>query len=212
MKTSDIFDTHVEEYEQWYEQYPHVYESEILALREQLAKLPENIQGIEVGLGTGRFSKPLGIKEGIEPSEAMAALAMERGIEVMEGVAEFLPYSDMHFDFVLFVTICHLQKLKSALKEAYRVLKPKGALIIGFLDKEGSIAQEYISRRNRSIFYAQAKFYRVDKLDSKVREAGFRDLEYVQTLFGSLDTINEIQQPKPGQGEGSFVVLKATKK
>ncbi len=212
MNTSNIFDTYVEEYEKWYEQYPHIYQSEILALREQLAKLPENIQGIEVGLGTGRFAKPLGIKEGIEPSEAMAAIARERGIEVMDGVAEFLPYADMHFDFVLFVTVCHLKNLKSALKEAYRVLKPNGGLLVGFLDKDRAIAQEYISKRNRSIFYAQATFYTVKKLDSLVREVGFRNLEYNQTLFGNIDSIQELQHPQPGSGEGSFVVLKATKK
>ena len=66
------FNKYVDEYEQWYEVYPEVYQSEIIAIEEQLRKLPENIRGIEVGLGTGRFAQPLGIKEGIEPSEEMA--------------------------------------------------------------------------------------------------------------------------------------------
>ena len=66
-------------------------------------------------MGTGRFSKALGIKEGIEPSEEMAIKAMKSGIEIMKGVAERLPYSDYHFDFLLYVTICHLNNLKMAL-------------------------------------------------------------------------------------------------
>ena len=67
----DIFNENVEAYEAWYEKYPKVYFSEITAIKEQLLKLPENLRGIEVGLGTGRFSEPLGIKEGIEPSDEM---------------------------------------------------------------------------------------------------------------------------------------------
>ena len=206
------FDSHVREYEAWYEEYREVYESEIYAIREQLAKLPENIRGIEVGVGTGRFSKPLGIKEGIEPSEAMAEKARKRGIEIMPGMAEQLPYADLQFDFVLFVTICHFRSLKAAVDEAYRVLKPKGALIIGFLDKEQLIARDYILRRERSAFYANANFYSVNQVASLVSKTGFKELEYNQTLFGSLDDIKEVQLPKPGFGEGSFVVLKATKK
>ena len=69
MLQTEIFNKNVEVYEAWYDNYPEVFQSEIVAIREQLFKLPENIYGIEVGLGTGRFSKALGIKEGIEPSE-----------------------------------------------------------------------------------------------------------------------------------------------
>lgn len=54
-------------------------------------KLPENIKGIEVGLGTGKFAKVLGIKEGVEASNEMAAIALKRGIEVVTGRAENLP-------------------------------------------------------------------------------------------------------------------------
>lgn len=212
MLQSDIFEKHVGDYEAWYDQHPEVYESEIFALRELLATLPENIRGIEVGLGTGRFSKPLGIKEGIEPAESMAARARARGIEVMDGLAENLPYADLQFDFVLFVTICHLRNLKMALMEAHRVLKHKGALIIAFLDKDRPIAQSYIEKRKRSTFYAHADFYTVSRLEAVLLETGFRDLEYRQTLFGNLDEIKEVQLPRPGHGEGSFVVVKALKK
>lgn len=36
--------------------------------------------GLEVGIGTGRFAIPLGITTGIEPSAAMAAIAAKSGI------------------------------------------------------------------------------------------------------------------------------------
>ena len=35
--------------------------------------------GLEVGVGTGRFTVPLGVREGIEPSGAMARLAARAG-------------------------------------------------------------------------------------------------------------------------------------
>ncbi|WP_339628547.1 class I SAM-dependent methyltransferase [uncultured Maribacter sp.] len=212
MPHTKIFDQNVEAYEQWYEDYPQVFESELLAIKEQFQKLPENLHGIEVGLGTGKFSVPLGIKEGVEPAKEMAALAVKRGISVVDGYAEQLPFGDLKFDFVLFVTICHLDNFKYALAEANRVLKRKGTILIGFLDKERSVAKQYIENRHRSTFFANANFYTVSRIQTLLKEAGFIDLVFNQTLFGLLDEIKEIQIPKEGFGEGSFVVVKATKK
>ena len=212
MLQTEIFNKNVDVYEAWYDNYPEVFQSEIVAIREQLFKLPENIYGIEVGLGTGRFSKALGIKEGIEPSEKMAIKAMKRGIEIMKGVAEKLPYSDYHFDFILFVTISHLNNLKTALNEAHRVLKPKGSIIIAFLDKEQTIAQQYEENKYRSTFFKNATYYSVTEVKDLLKKAKFKDLEFNQTLFGELNEIKEVQTPKEGHGEGSFVVVKAVKK
>jgi len=207
-----IFDQNVEQYEKWYEEYSEVYESEILAILEQLQTLPENIRGIEIGLGTGRFSQPLGIKEGVEPSRLMAGKALDRGIEVIQGVAERLPYKGLQFDFVLFVTICHLRDMKLALDQAHRVLKQGGSVLIGFLDKDQSIAKQYIEKRHRSTFYTKAKFYTVKRIKTLLKETGFKEPVFIQTLFGGLDEIKEVQAPKEGFGEGSFVVVRAVKK
>ena len=212
MNQINIFNENVEAYEAWYEKYPEVYLSEVTAIKEQLLKLPENIKGIEIGLGTGRFAKVLGIKEGIEPSNEMAAIALKRGIEVVNGSAENLPTKDLNFDFVLFVTICHLNNVKGAFKEAYRVLKPKGSIIIGFIDKDQKIGKTYEENRMRSTFFRYANFYSVVNVAKLLKEVGFKDLEYNQTLFGNLDEIKEVQLPKKGFGEGSFVVVKAVKK
>lgn len=212
MEQIEVFNNNVTAYESWYDTYYPVYMSELYALKEQLLKLGENIKGIEVGLGTGRFSEPLGIKEGVEPSEEMAKIAIQRGIEIMKGKAERLPYSDYQFNFVLFVTICHLDSMKDAISEAYRVLKPKGAIIIGFLDKDRPIAMHYSDKRKRSEFFKDANFYSVDQVTKFLTKAGFKDMEFIQTLFGNLEEINEIQSTTEGYGEGSFVVVKATKR
>ena len=199
-------------YDAWYDKYPFVFQSEVAAIRQQMNNLSENISGIEVGLGTGRFASALGIKEGIEPIDEMAAFATKRGVEIIKGVAENLPYRDLHFDFMLYVTICYLDNLPLALKEAHRVLKNKGSIIIGFLDKDQTIARSYEAKRKNSHFYQNARFYTVDQVKTLLENVGFRNLDFTQTLFGDLDDIQELQSPKAGFGEGSFVVVRAEKK
>ena len=212
IKKADIFDQQVSEYEAWYDRYPHVYASELKTLRAGFRRVPEDPTGIEVGMGTGRFSAALGIREGVEPSEPMAARARKRGIEVMKAKAERLPYGDLRFDFVLFVTVCHLDNLDEALREAHRVLKPKGVLIIGFLDAEREVAAAYMDRRKESTFFRYARFYPVSELSRHLVESGFKDLEYHQSLFGGLDDIQSSELPEKGHGKGSFVVVSALKK
>ena len=205
------FEQHTAEYEKWFDQYSEVYESELLAIKQQLSKLPRNIRGIEVGLGTGRFSAPLGIKEGVEPASNMRKIAVQRGIEVMDATAEHLPYKDLHFDFVLFVTICYLKDVRLAFKEANRVLKNKGSVIIGFIDMKSPLAERYMEKRRRSTFYQHADFYTTEKVLEMLKESGFKQPEIVQTIFSDIDQIKDAELPREGHGEGSFVVIRAVK-
>ncbi|MCD6373543.1 MAG: class I SAM-dependent methyltransferase, partial [Thermococcus sp.] len=174
--------------------------------------LPKEGKGAEVGVGTGRFAAPLGIKLGVEPSKAMAEIARRRGIEIIEGVAESLPFPDESLDYLLMVTtICFVDDPEKALREAYRVLKPGGALIIGFVDRNSPIGQEYERNKENSVFYREARFFSTDELLELLKKVGFRKFEIVQTLFHRLDEIKEIEPVKLGYGEGSFVVIKAVK-
>lgn len=209
--STEAFDNHVAEYEAWYEAHPEVYASELAALRTHFERLPENIHGIEVGVGTGRFARPLGIREGVEPSGPMAERAVNRGIEVIDARAEKLPYGDMQFDFVLFVTICHLQHLKYAFREAHRVLKRDGLIIVGFLPKDKPVARGYWEGRRFSTFYRDALFYSPGEVIKLLDASGFRSMVFNQVLFGELEEIKEEQAPKEGYGEGSFVVVSAVK-
>lgn len=205
------FETHALEYDQWFNKYPYVFESEVEALR---AALPYgDIYGIEVGLGTGRFSNALGIKEGIEPAAAMREIAMLRGVDVFDASAEHLPYKDLRFDFVLMAScINYFNKLQPAFREANRVLKKGGTLIVGVIDKNSTIGKSYEIKRPESIFYKQAIFYPVEKVAQEIHKAGFNKMEYTQTLFEELQNIKEFEPAKPGYGDASFVVIKAIKK
>jgi ubiquinone/menaquinone biosynthesis C-methylase UbiE len=211
MQQTEPFKSHATEYDAWFDKYPFVFESEVEALREMLP--PGLSQGIEVGLGTGRFTLALGIKEGIEPADALRKMAISRGIETMTAVAEKLPYKDLHFDFVLMAScISYFKDANAAIREAHRVLKRNGCLILGFIERDSTIGKYYESIRDDSTFYKTAVFYPADKVIGLIKDNGFQNLEITQTLFGELDSIHEIQKTKPGYGEGSFVVIKAIKK
>jgi len=190
-------------------EHPHVYVSELHAVQ---ALLPKSGNGVEIGIGTGRFAAPLGIKRGIEPSKAMAGFARKKGLDVVPGVAEKLPYQDSEFDFCLMVTtICFLDDIDLAFKEIHRVLRNGGSFIIGFVDRNSPLGIVYTERKNTSAFYKDATFYSTDELVSYMKQAGFADFSFSQTIFQPLDEIQEAEPVKEGHGEGSFVVVRGIK-
>jgi SAM-dependent methyltransferase len=204
------FDKNVDQYEQWFVDNPLAYVSELRAVRELV---PTNSNGIEIGLGTGRFAAPLGITRGIEPSRSMAELARKKGIEVVAGVAEHLPFTDNEFGFVLMVTtVCFLDDMDMAFREVRRVLKPGGALVIGFVDRDSPLGKDYQARKDTSAFYQHATFYTTKDIAAALEKAGFGAFEYRQTLFQPLETMAEVEPVKEGYGQGSFVVVRAEKK
>lgn len=206
----NAFDRNVDQYEQWFVDNPLAYVSELRAVRELV---PTNSNGIEIGLGTGRFAAPLGITRGIEPSRSMAELARKKGIEVVAGVAEHLPFTDNEFGFVLMVTtVCFLDDMDMALREVRRVLKPGGALVIGFVDRDSPLGKDYQARKDTSAFYQHATFYTTKDIAAALEKAGFGAFEYRQTLFQPLETMAEVEPVKEGYGQGSFVVVRAEKK
>jgi SAM-dependent methyltransferase len=203
------FDRNVQRYEEWFVKHPFAYVSELHAVRELL---PLTANGVEIGVGTGRFSAPLGIRQGIEPSRAMAEVARKKGLDVISGVAENLPYKDSKFEFCLMVTtLCFLDDIDLAFQEAYRVLTPRGSVVIGFVDKNSPIGKDYEQRKNESLFYKEAVFYSVDELLVHLKKAGFLKFRFCQTLFGPLQDMQGPSEVKEGFGEGSFVVIRADK-
>lgn len=209
MSDVSVFDKNVRRYEQWFLDHPFAYVSELHAVRELL---PKSGRGIEIGIGTGRFAAPVGIKLGVEPSRAMEELARKKGLEVIHGVAEKLPFEDQEFDFALMVTtVCFLDDIELAFHEAYRVLKPNGAFVIGFVDRNSPIGKAYGQRKQDSLFYRDATFYAVDDLLRLLTSAGFKQFSFRQTLFGPVDDMQEPDPVTEGHGKGSFVVIRAEK-
>jgi len=209
MAKTEPFDTNITQYEAWFETNKYAYESELLALKKAL---PVNGVGVEIGVGSGRFASPLGINFGIEPSKKMRERAIARGITVSDGTAEEIPFADSSFDFVLMVTtICFLDDIEKAFNEVFRIDKEKGAVIIGFVDKESSLGRSYQKHKNQSVFYREAIFYSTDEVVSYLQKAGFTDFSFYQTIFKPLHMIKKIEPVQEGYSLGSFVVIKGKK-
>ena len=204
------FDEQYERYEEWFEKNRFAYHSELRALQHFV---PAQGHGIEIGIGSGRFAQPLGIELGVEPSKSMRKLARKRGLRVYDAVAERLPFEREQFDFVLMVTtICFLDDIRTSFREVRRVLKKGGCFIIGFVDKGSSLGQSYEKHRDTNIFYREATFYETGEVLSLLQELGFEDPKEIQTIFGELSEVKEVQEFTEGYGEGGFVVIRVEKR
>ena len=204
------FEKYTDRYEEWFEKYKYAYLSELKAVD---SLLPENRENcLEIGVGTGRFAAPLGIKYGVEPSKNMAEIAKQRGIIVYEGIAENLPFEDERFDCVLIITtICFVDDVEKTLKEAYRVLKKGGYIVIGFIDKDSPLGKHYQQIKEKNPFYKEAKFISTKELVKILKKVGFKNFTFVQTIFHKPEDIKQIEPIKEGFGEGSFVAVRAEK-
>ena len=209
MARIEPFEKYISEYEDWFEKNHFVYISELQAVK---MLLPENGKGIEIGVGTGRFAAPLEIKFGLEPSTKMQKVAERRGIKVIEGVVENLPFADALFDFTLMVTtICFLDDIDVAFREIHQILKNAGRFIIAFIDRDSPLGRLYEENKKNNKFYRFATFYSVDEVIAHLKRASFRHFNIVQTIFHPLDKIKGIETVTNGYGQGSFVVISAEK-
>ncbi len=209
MKVSTVFEQFSEEYDLWYERNHYVYLAELRAIEPHI---PFHGPSLEVGVGTGRFAQPLGVDYGLDPSQAMLLIAKKRGLKVIRGCAETLPFKDSLFEWVLLVvTICFLQSPKEALSEIRRILRPGGKLITGFVDRESFLGKLYLRKKEQNKFYQSATFYSTGEVLDLLSEQGFEIDLITQTLFRNLSEIEQNEPVKEGYGEGGFVVISAVK-
>jgi ubiquinone/menaquinone biosynthesis C-methylase UbiE len=201
----NVFETEADRYDEWFENHPIAYQSELAAIRELL---PKTGRGVEIGTGTGRFSIPLGISEGVEPAQAMRKIAQIRGLNIQNAQAENLPFSDNLFDFALMITtLCFVEKPLRAFQEAVRILKPTGKLLVGLVDLDSNLGKEYECRKANSPFYRHARFFSASETIQLLDQAGFCNFRCRQTLFQPPERLTDQEVPQKGFGEGGFVVI-----
>jgi SAM-dependent methyltransferase len=201
------FVQHHRRYEEWFERHGPAYASELLAVR---ALLPWEGQGLEIGVGTGRFAGPLGVKFGIDPAGEMLRYARARGVNGARAVAEALPFADAVFDYALVVTtICFVDDAPAMLREIARVLRPGGKLFIGLIDRDSALGRDYVAHQAENVFYRAATFYSAAEVEALLKDTGFSDLVWVQTLSAPLTEIHEIEPIRTGTGQGAFLVVRA---
>lgn len=92
---------------------------------------------LELGCGTGlilaRIAEVAKEAVGVDLSEKMAAHATKRGIDVRVGSVCDLPFESERFDLTCsFKVLAHVPDIHAALREAARVTRPGGHLLLEF--------------------------------------------------------------------------------
>ncbi|MFW6120798.1 MAG: class I SAM-dependent methyltransferase, partial [Petrotogales bacterium] len=110
----------------------------------------------------------------IDESKEMLAIAKKKAkkdnlnIDVYLGKAESLPFSENIFDLVVSITsIEFVDNPPNVLREAIRVLKSGGRLVIGVLTKDSPWGEFYQSKikRDPNNVYARAHLFTEEELD-----------------------------------------------
>jgi SAM-dependent methyltransferase len=143
MAWNDVFGELAADYESWFETPLGAFvDREELAALASMLDPPEG-RVLEIGAGTGHVAKflaGLGFSvDALEPSPGMHARgeAATAGMSVgwSAGFAESLPFDDGRFDgAVFFATIEFVDEPARAVAEAFRVVRPGGWLVIGYLN------------------------------------------------------------------------------
>lgn len=216
MKNYDSpFEKYADEYDQWFdsERGSRIFLLELNCLRQILDK--KGGKWLEVGVGTGRFAKGLGVDVGVDPSPAVVKKAFERGINALEASGENLPFQAASFDGVLLVcTFCFLDVPRKTLRECRRVLKDNGLLVVGFIPSNSPWGIYHSMRGKRGhTFYSSANFYTSDDIKDMVENSGFRFQKELGCILPTPDESfvgNEMSRQT--LRDESFVVLSFNKK
>lgn len=144
---------------------------------------------LEVGVGSGRFAERLRIDVGLDPAMAPLELAARRGLSVVCGAGEHLPFADHQFGaVVVVVTLCFAGDPSALLAEARRVLVPGGLVVLGIVPAESAWARRYAELgRAGHPFYRGARFLSLCELRDLLEVSGLAVVGARSTLVGSPD-------------------------
>ena len=175
---SDIFDVQMAEtYDDWYKTPKGMLvdriEKEVIY---EFLKPQPGMKILDIGCGTGNLSlelAKLGAEvTGVDISEAMLVKAREKAkkenldIEFYCADVHNLPFDDETFDAVVSLSALEfVPDLSEALKEAYRVLKPGGRLVIGIIGGNSTWCRYYEekAKKDSTSVFKYAHFLTLDE-------------------------------------------------
>ena len=114
-------------------------------LDEPMLRLCQGTKAIDVGCGEGRFCRMLrqrGIEAtGIDPTETFVSYALREdpGGQYIRGSGEELPFAADSYDLAIFyLTLIDIPDFRAAIREAARVLRPGGKIVVANLNSFSS--------------------------------------------------------------------------
>ncbi len=180
------FDQLASEYDKWYDKRGrYIYQLEVETLRKVIELHDLKRPFIELGVGSGRFAEPLKIDTGVDMAPNMLKLAESRGVKVIRADLHSLPLEDDSFNTVFFIyTLCFLQEPILALREAYRILRPAGHIVIALTLRDTTWGELYLKfRAEKHRFYEFANLLSLEELENLVLSAGFKQVAVYSSLL-----------------------------
>lgn len=228
------FDQYASQYDAWFLENRNVLYSEVNLVA---SVLRDAGRILSVGCGSGLFEKILreerdiDIRDGIEPSEAMAEIARKRGMTVAISTAEDADFGNCDYDTILFNgTPSYIDGLADVVRKAYEALPAGGRIVLIDVPKESSYGVLYnlakaLGTWNHPLlqgcyppnpypieFVDVAKWRTTAEKIEMLESAGFRDLAFAQTLTTHPLYSNIIEeQPVEGYDRGDYVAITAVK-
>jgi SAM-dependent methyltransferase len=208
------FDELAKEYDAWYDgEGSRIFINEVQAFQPLLPALPR--PWLEIGVGSGRFAQALGIDTGIDPSVKLVEIARNRGVKASLGRGEEQIFDAESFGTVfLIVTLCFLDSPLKVLKEAKRILIPRGKLVIGLVFKESPWGKLYQQKKEEGHrFYKYARFYSCTEVVKLMFRAGFMGDIMISTLRQKPGDVQLLEEPKGGYyPDAGFTILVGVKR
>jgi len=163
----------------------------------------ENINILEVGCGTGRFSIEISKKGSIitalDPALSMLEKIKKKAnikddkIKLVCGSGYELPFKDNSFDGCICINVLsHLPNYEEVFREIYRVLKPSAFFIFNFPNLYSFLlpAGLLVNLRKKSLINpVYTKWYTLRRIKNDLQVAGFR-IEMMKGVL--LPAINPI--------------------
>lgn len=228
------FDQYADRYDAWFMNNPNVLKSEAALVA---STLKDAGRILSVGCGSGLFEMILAkdygieIKDGIEPSTGMAAIAAKRGLNVRIGTAENTEFAKGEFDTILFNgTPSYIDDLASVVRKAYDALPLGGRIVLIDVPKESGYGMMYNLAKAVGTwehpllegvfplcpypieFVNVANWRTTAEKVEILQNAGFQTLRFSQTLTRHpLYSESGAEEPQEGCDKGDYVAITAWK-
>lgn len=200
----------------WIDRMPDAgdFAREFILDKPMLERLSGAAKMLDIGCGEGRFcrmAKKIGIDAvGIDPIEPFIERARNRDPsgKYLQAFAEKLPFDDEEFDLAVFyLSLIDIDDIRTAVREATRILKPGGRILIAnltsFFTSNGAIGwvkgedgRTYHPLGN--YFDEKAEWFEWDGL--RVRNWHRPLSTYMSVLLGEGLKLTFFDEPRPSGG------------